>query len=228
MLKKVLIAITLLVSCILTALETPYIDEKPTYQCQSNDFYGAYWNPMPDIILERIIGKSWKTDCPVSLDDLAYVQVTHYNDDGKLVTGELIYHKTLAIEIIEIFQDLYEGDFPVHKMVLIDDYNADDDLSMEDNNSSAFCSRSITGRPGVFSKHSYGTTIDINPKVNPYVKGDTVLPSGSAKYIDRSLDEPGMICPGNVCYQAFISRGYTWGGHWTSLKDYQHFEKDLD
>ncbi|HAX73596.1 MAG TPA: hypothetical protein DCY20_08730, partial [Firmicutes bacterium] len=27
--------------------------------------------------------------------------------------------------------------------------------------------------------------------------------------------------------EAFVSRGWTWGGDWNSLKDYQHFEKKL-
>ncbi|MDU6249150.1 MAG: M15 family metallopeptidase [Paeniclostridium sordellii] len=34
-----------------------------------------------------------------------------------------------------------------------------------------------------------------------------------------------MIKKGDACYEAFIKRGWTWGGDWKSLKDYQHFEK---
>ncbi|PIS01281.1 MAG: hypothetical protein COT84_03175 [Chlamydiae bacterium CG10_big_fil_rev_8_21_14_0_10_35_9] len=193
----------------------------------SGEFLGQCWNPLPESIVKRIKGKSWNSDCPIPLEDLAYVQVSHWNYNNEIVTGELIYHKTLALEIIEIFQELFEAKFPIEKMVLIDDYNANDELSMEDNNSSAFCSRAITGKPGVFSKHSYGSTIDINPLINPYVRGSTVLPKGSEPYLDRTLDIPGLIKEGDVCYQAFIKRGYTWGGHWSSLKDYQHFEKDI-
>lgn len=99
-------------------------------------------------------------------------------------------------------------------------------LSMADNNSSAFCSRAITGRPGTFSKHSFGGTIDINPFMNPYVKGDVILPRGSEKFCDRSQNIPGLIKQDDVCYQAFTKCGYVWGGNWTTLKDYQHFEKD--
>ncbi|MGD2168840.1 MAG: M15 family metallopeptidase [Chlamydiota bacterium] len=193
----------------------------------SGEFLGQYWNPLPESIVERIKGKSWNSDCPIPLEDLAYVQVSHWNYNNEIVTGELIYHKTLALEIIEIFQELFEAKFPIEKMVLIDDYNANDDLSMEDNNSSAFCSRAVVGYSGVFSKHSYGGTIDINPLINPYIRGNTVLPKGSEPYLDRTLDIPGLIKEGDVCYQAFIKRGYTWGGHFISLKDYQHFEKDI-
>ncbi|ADI38025.1 putative uncharacterized protein [Waddlia chondrophila 2032/99] len=198
----------------------------PNQEIISKQFAARFWNPLPDSIVERITGNSWNTDCPIPLEDLAYIQVTHWNNEGEVCIGELIYHKNLALEIIEIFQELFEANFPINKMILIDNYRSNDELSMEDNNSSAFCSRSITGKPGVFSKHSYGGAIDINPLLNPYVKGNVILPKGSEIYLDRSLEAPGLIHEGDVCYRAFIKRGYTWGGHWISLKDYQHFEKD--
>ncbi len=202
--------------------------EAPTESIQEGHFIAQWWNPLPESIVERIKGKSWNEDCPVPLKNLAYIRVTHWNNENEEQTGELVYHKNLAQEIVEIFQDLFKNRFPIEKMHLIDDYNADDELSMEGNNSSAFCSRAITGRTGVFSKHSYGGTIDINPVLNPYVKGDTVLPNKSRLYIDRTQLVPGLIQENDACYQAFTQRGYTWGGHWTSLKDYQHFEKNPD
>lgn len=197
----------------------------PTVQVKEDHFVGRYWNPLPDEIVARIKGKSWKENCPIPLADLAYVQVTHWNQAGEELTGELVYHVNLAPEIIEIFHELYDAKFPIEKMILIDDYNADDDLSIEDNNSSAFCFRSKNGRPGVCSPHSYGGTIDINPLLNPYVKETTILPKAAAPYLDRTQNVPGMIKEGDACYNAFMKRGYTWGGHWITSKDYQHFEK---
>ncbi len=190
------------------------------------DFKVQAYSPLPEAIIERIKGKSWKEDCPIPLNDLAYVVVTHWNLNNELIQGELIWHKNLATEIVDIFYELYEAHYPIEKMVLIDDYDADDELSMADNNSSAFCSRPITGKTDVFSKHSYGGTIDLNPLFNPYVKGDLILPRNAGPYVDRTQDRPGLIKEGDACYTAFTKRGYTWGGHWQSLKDYQHFEKD--
>ena len=96
---------------------------------------------------------------------------------------------------------------------------------MNDNNSSALCVRPIANTTR-YSYHSYGGTIDINPNVNPYARGNTILPATSKEFLDRNrIDIPGMIKEMDVCYEAFVSRGYEWGGHWTSLKDYQHFEK---
>ena len=56
---------------------------------------------------------------------------------------------------------------------------------------------------------------DVNPLVNPYVRG-TALPPEGAAYADRSLDAPGMIHDGDVVVEAFASHGWIWGGTWSS------------
>ncbi len=189
------------------------------------DFKGEWWSPLPSEIIQIILNKSWNDRCPVPLTDLAYVRVKHWNFKNEIQTGELLYHKELAYEIVDIFLDLFKAKFPIHKMVLIDRYDADDEKSMEDNNSSAFCFRDITGKPGQYSNHSFGGTIDINPWENPYAKASTVLPKGSDEFLDRTIDVPGMIKEGDACVLAFDKRGYEWGGRWSERKDYQHFEK---
>lgn len=178
-------------------------------------------------VKERIVGVSWKENSPIELEDLCYINVTYWGFDDKEHIGELIVHKELAQEVIEIFKELYETKYPIEKIKLIDEYNADDNLSMADNNTSAFCSREVTGQKGVFSRHSYGIAIDINPVQNPYVKGEIVLPEEGREYLDRTNIRKGMITVGDPCYNAFKSRGWTWGGEWYSLKDYQHFEKEI-
>lgn len=170
---------------------------------------------------------SWKENNPVPLQDLRYITVLHWGFDQQIHRGELVVHKNLAQEVIEIFEELFNEKFPIEKMVLIDAYLANDEASMEDNNTSAFCSRPVTGTTNRFSKHSYGIAIDINPKINPYVKGDTVLPKSGRDYLDRTQAIPGMINEDSACYKIFKKRGWEWGGDWTRLKDYQHFEKDL-
>ena len=32
-----------------------------------------------------------------------------------------------------------------------------------------------------------------------------------------------MIHAGDAVVDAFAARGWSWGGYWSSLKDYQHF-----
>ncbi len=186
----------------------------PDKTLRKENFEGKLWNPIPIVIQERIVGKSWNPDCPVPIDDLAYIQVTHWNMDQKLCTGEVIYHKNLAHELIDIFSELFDEGCCIQQMELVDNYDALDEPSMEANNSTAFCSRAITGKPGVYSKHSYGCAIDINPLFNPYVKGDILLPKTAAKFLDRTLLQTGLIVENDAYYQAFIKRGYTWGGNW--------------
>jgi hypothetical protein len=95
---------------------------------------------------------------------------------------------------------------------------------MAENNTSAFNFRRITNSTTI-SKHGYGVAIDINPIQNPYIRGETILPPAGEEYLDRSNIRMGMITKGDICYQAFISRGWKWGGDWSTPKDYQHFEK---
>ncbi|WP_228354196.1 M15 family metallopeptidase [Variimorphobacter saccharofermentans] len=179
-------------------------------------------------IKQRINGKSYGKNCDVPYDELRYVKVMHYGFDGEVHQGELIVNKAIAGDIIDIFKELYELKYPIERMVLVDEYDADDNASMADNNSSAFNYRNIDGTDRV-SNHSFGTAIDINPLYNPYVRNQNgkqvVTPENGKKYADRSLDCPYYIDTEDPCYKAFISRGFTWGGSWKNSKDYQHFEK---
>jgi hypothetical protein len=174
---------------------------------------------------------SWNDNNPVSLGELCYITLDYWGFDDKAHTGELITHKDLALEVAEIFQELFEVKYPIEKMKLVDEYLANDEVSCADNNSSAFCSRPITGTTNRWSMHSYGLAIDINPKQNPYCKGKVVVPQNGQLYLNRNLDVQGMIKEGDACYNAFISRGWEWGGHWAKYKgylDYQHFAKEIN
>jgi hypothetical protein len=175
----------------------------------------------------RIKGISWREGSPVTFEDLRYVRVAYWDFDGNPQMGELLVNKAVAKDIAEIFEELYNAKFPIEQIRLIDDYNAEDIKSMEDNNTSAFCFREVEGKPGKLSKHSYGLAIDINPVQNPYVYKDKISPKEGKDYLDRSKVVQGMITKGDVCYNAFVSRGWTWGGDWKYEKDYQHFQKDL-
>lgn len=190
---------------------------------------GFTYEPITEEIKSRIAGISYPENCPVSLDDLRYVKVRYIDFDGNTKNGELIVAASVAQDIVEIFKELYDASYPIAKIKLIDDYNGDDEASMEDNNSSAFNYRNIDGQDTI-SLHSYGTAIDINPYYNPYVRtgfGDRdVLPVNATAYVDRTVDFPGKITNGDICYNTFISHGWKWGGDWTGTIDYQHFYKE--
>ncbi len=192
---------------------------------ERSDSFSGSMSPIPEHVAQIMRGSSWKEGCPVPLDDLAYLRVSHWDATQRVREGVLIVHRDVAEEVLAIFRHLFEAGFPITRMRLVDEYEADDDRSMADDNTSAFNCRPVTGRTDKFSVHSYGRAIDINPKRNPYVKGSTVLPANGRAFVDRSRALPGMIREGGPVYVAFKERGWTWGGDWRSLKDYQHFQK---
>ena len=97
-----------------------------------------YISAIDEKIFARIDGKSYKKNCPVPLETLRYLHVMHKNLRGETLEGELICNVKLAEPLIDIFQKLFAANYPIEKIRLIDEYDADDELSMRDNNSSCF------------------------------------------------------------------------------------------
>lgn len=187
-----------------------------------------YAIPIPDEIFAKMQGKSYKDDCTIPRDDLRYIHVLHKNIEGETLEGEMVCSKLIAEDLLEIFRELYEQSYPIEKMRLIDEYDANDELSMTDNNSSCFNFRTIS-HTNKISKHGLGIAVDINTLYNPYTKvvdGERIIePAAGAPYLDRDADFPYKIERGDLCYNLFISHGFEWGGDWPDRKDYQHFEK---
>lgn len=189
-----------------------------------------YAGAINEAILERIQGKSYTPNENIALSELSYLRMLYYGTDGNTYVGEMIVNQAIEETILEIFQTLYENQYPIERMVLVDEYNADDETSMENNNTSAFHYRTIAGSSKL-SNHSYGMAIDLNPKYNPYVKtladGSLICqPQGSYAYADRSKEFACKIDREDLAYRLFTQAGFTWGGDWNSVKDYQHFEME--
>ena len=193
---------------------------------KTSDFYIS---KIPDDIFEKMQGKSYKADCTVPRDELRYVHVLHMGFDGQTKEGELVVNKAIADDVLAIFEELYQADYPIEKVELVDAYNADDEESMSHNNSSAFNFRFISHTTKI-SKHGLGMAVDINTLYNPYVKTVdgklSIEPANATAYVDRSKDFPYKIDHDDLCYKLFTKYGFTWGGDWTHSKDYQHFERD--
>ena len=187
--------------------------------------YNATKSAIPISIAKQMRQYTWRPDCPVALKDLSYLRMSIWGFDHAPHEGELIVHKNVADEVIAIFKQLYEQRFPIERMQLMEVFQGDDEAAMSVNNTSAFNCRMITNKPGQFSLHSYGVAIDINPLLNPYVKGAQVLPQAGQVYTDRSKVVPGMIVRHGLVYNLFVAQGWQWGGDWQTRQDYQHFEK---
>lgn len=168
---------------------------------------------------------SWRPGCPVPVEDLRLLSVGYWGFDGVVHRGELVVHRDQAEQVLQVMQRLLDGRFPIERMVLVDAYEGDDDLSVEANNTSAFNCRRVAGS-NVWSQHAFGRAIDINPIQNPYVSGSGLIESpGGRAFADRSDVRPGMIVAGDQVVQAFASIGWGWGGNFRNSKDYQHFSE---
>jgi len=188
--------------------------------------YVATIEPLPDGIRAWMDGVSWRPGCPVPLRDLRLLRLRYWGFDRRAHRGRLVVHRDVAWEIVGAFRRLYRAYFPIRQMRLVDYYGADDQTSMEHDNTSAFNCRRRAGQPGVWSQHAYGRAVDVNPVENPYVWSGGVSPWNGAPYVDRSDRRRGMIFHGDAVWWAFRNRSWEWGGDWTSVKDYQHFSRN--
>ena len=155
--------------------------------------------------------------------DLRYVTVSFHGFDDAVHTGELVVAATEAQDLVSVFRRLFRARFPIEEMRLPATTDLEAPPTGDGNNTAAFVCRPTTGQSSGFSAHAYGLAIDVNPFLNPYLKGDLVLPERASAYLDRGRVRPGMIEPGDVVVRAFAAIGWSWGGDFTSLKDYQHF-----
>ncbi len=169
----------------------------------------------------------WSTESPVPLEDLRYLTVSHYDLEGTIHVGELVVHVKAVDDLVYIFKKLYEVQFPIRSMKLVDEFGGSDDASMSANNSSAFYARKVAGTRR-WSNHAYGLAIDINPLLNPYVREGFFCPKEGKRYLDRGLNEPGMITQDSYIYKLFTERGWLWGGESfldRGIRDLHHFQK---
>ncbi len=186
-------------------------------------------SPIPDTIFAFMQGRSFKADCTVPRDSLRYIRCLHVDKNGKAIVGEMVLNHSIAETVLGIFRKLYDANYPIERMRLIDYWEADDESAMRDNNSSSFNFRFISHTQTV-SKHGLGKAIDINTLYNPYHKfladgTEIIEPATGAPYLDRSKAFDYKITKGDICYRLFTEAGFSWGGEWEDRKDYQHFEK---
>lgn len=190
--------------------------------------YKSTIQSIPQDVKQQMQKQTYKRDCPVPLKNLAYLTLPYYGFDDRVHKGHLIIHKNLAAEVTEIFKNLYQQRFPIAKMKPMYLYKGDDSAAMVDNNTSGFNCRHQTDFPKLFSPHSYGGAIDINPLINPYVKDGKVSPPEAKKYLNRAKPHKGKISQDSTIVRIFTKYGWNWGGNWAKrkIKDYQHFEKN--
>jgi hypothetical protein len=187
---------------------------------------------VPDGIWASMQGVSWRAGCPAR-SSLRLLQVNHWGFDGYRYRGRLIVRSDVANAFAAAFTDLYDRRYPIRQMVLPDvfgrqwnGFGANDLASMAADNTSAFNCRYVDGKEAqrVLSPHAGGRALDLNPWENPYRSVVGPLPNGW--YLShRPAGHAPLLTAGSRQVTAFTSRGWSWGGFWSSGRDYQHFER---
>jgi hypothetical protein len=154
------------------------------------------------------------------IEQQTLISVEYFSFDNKFHLGQLVVNKSLSDEILAIFSEIKRMKFPIEKVIPISFYNWDDEISMQNNNSSCFNFRLIKGTNRL-SKHAFGKAIDINPMQNPFVKQNSIEPKNAV----YEISQKGTILENSPIIRIFSDFGWEWGGNWTNSKDYQHFEK---
>ncbi|KKB96801.1 hypothetical protein SZ25_00110 [Candidatus Arcanobacter lacustris] len=182
---------------------------------------------IPNHITEDMVQKNiWNEKCPVGIKRLKLLNLSYYDFEGNHhQDGKMIIIDAMAEKVLAVFKELHKRKFPIAKIKLINDYNGDDELSMIDNNTSAFICREVTGG-GRISLHSYGVAIDVNPVQNPYISINNLVtkvsPKEGANYINRTNIRAGMVEP---VVDVFTNNGFSiWGGTWNDPVDWMHFQ----
>ena len=179
---------------------------------------------------EEALRQNPAAPCPKEiLDRQVLVEVDFYDFDGEASEGVIVVDRDLAKDVRDLFEKIFDDGFPIASAIPVADplFEWDDDRSMAANNTSGFNYRRTTG-DGAFpdgtmrlSAHAKGRAIDINPQLNPYMRGGVTKPDGAG--YDPAI--PGTITADSFIVQFLKERGWTWGGDWVALKDYHHFEK---
>lgn len=158
-------------------------------------------------------------------DRLAVISVRYYGPDGRVHQGQVVVNKTLEDDIRTIFDVIKRTRFPVESVLPIAhpeiQKKGEYGLSPDTNNTSGYVWRPIVGARRL-SMHALGLAVDINPRKNPYIKGDLVLPPGAT----YDPTDPETLLPDSPVVKAFKRLGWEWGGDWKGeAVDYMHFQK---
>ncbi|MGE4553753.1 MAG: M15 family metallopeptidase [Desulfovibrionaceae bacterium] len=176
----------------------------------------VYANQPPDV--------DWRVQA-----QLVVVSVRYWGFDGGLHQGQLVVHRALAADVRAVFEVIEHTHFPIESVLPIAhpliQAKGPWGLSSDTGNTSAWVWRAITGHD-YLSLHALGLAVDINPRLNPYIKGDLVIPAGSVHDPSR----PGALTRDGPVVAAFRRLGWEWGGDWTEdgaggRTDWMHFQK---
>ena len=202
-------------------------EDEDTSEPVRTRFAGRIVHPLPTALEREMRGETWKPGCPIPLADLALLRFNYQGFDGELKRGPMVVNRSVAREVLGVFETLFEAGFPIRHVALAKRFRPNADPNSRGSVTASFNCRPVVTPDGpgdTFSQHSYGLAVDVNSLQNPYVREDGYVRNRFARpYVDRSQDLPGMIRQGDVVVRAFAAIGWEWGGTWSGGKDYMHF-----
>ncbi len=178
-----------------------------------------------NMTLEEALKIDQKLSAPQEiLEKQRIVEVQYFSFDRTLHKGQIVVHVDLVEDVGEAFDIIRKSRFPVFSVIPVahKKFMWDDKKSMLQNNSSGFNYRTIA-KTNRLSNHAFGKAIDINPAINPYMLTGYRFPED----VDYDPTVPGTIIANSPLVAYFKKNGWVWGGEWTDIKDYQHFEKPI-
>ena len=97
---------------------------EPEMKTEEYETDAFYISQISDDIFAKMQGKSYKADCTIDREELRYVHILHTGFDGETNEGELVVNKAIADDVLAIFEELYRAKYPIEKVRLVDEYDA--------------------------------------------------------------------------------------------------------
>ena len=181
---------------------------------------------IPGGVWRQMTGRSWHQGCPVGRASLRLLRVNYWGYDGYRYRGELVAHADAIGNMRGALVAMYQRKLPIRSMYRVDRFGwsrrldgADDYRSMAAGNTSAFNCRSVVGRPGVRSPHSWGRALDLNTWENPYHSSHGWTPNGW--WPSHSHPRVAWRSGGHPVVQLMRAHGFRWT---YGTQDSQHFD----
>jgi hypothetical protein len=181
-------------------------------------------NPTVRGVTRAELGNSWRPGCPVEQRQLRAIDINFVHYSGKIKRGRIIVARKAVRTTRAALVAAFRSGFRIKSIIPIQAFGSSDDKSMRaDNTSGLRCVIAERSGGRYWSAHAQGLAVDINPRRNPDVFPDKVVPENGARYATRWPVRRGMLTSHSSISKVFRRAGWTWGGNWRSHQDYQHY-----
>jgi hypothetical protein len=154
--------------------------------------------PSPEEKIKEIYPKGPPSTPEDAYKDIVSIDVPITTKDGIKKTTKINVNKAVAEDVKKALQVAQDAGFKVYD---VQGFN-------------------WKGDPDHLSQHSYGLAIDINIAENPCVP---IEQAGADNIAWKPNENEYSIGINSPIVQAFEEIGWSWGGYWSTKKDYMHF-----